>query len=311
MYFKDLAYIVCIAKHRSITKAAEELYISQPSLSKFLKRLESNLGVQLFHHIGGQFTPTYAGERYLEYINRIIDIKESWEGELRQLKQSDKGQLTIAFPLWRSFGTIPDTLPVFRKLYPNIQVNLLEEAYDVEGKLLHDDKVDIAIYNKISDHPKLEYKCIGHDEILLLIHENHPLACKGERVPGCHYPWISLKHFVNENFILLNSELTTGIVATKLFKENNFTPKVVFRTRNVALQAKMASEGIGVCFINESYYKLMDFQHQPLCFSIGSPSVTYPLVIAYRKGAYLPPYVYDYMELTSAYYSGSGSATAD
>lgn len=76
MDFKELSYILCIAKNQSITKAAKELYISQPALSKFLQKIESETGIKLFHHINNQFTPTYAGECYLEYANRIMTIKK-------------------------------------------------------------------------------------------------------------------------------------------------------------------------------------------------------------------------------------------
>lgn len=115
MDFKELSYILCIAKNQSITKAAKELYISQPALSKFLQKIESETGIKLFHHINNQFTPTYAGECYLEYANRIMTIKKNWDDELHKLLSLNNGQLTIAFPLFRSYCVIPDTLPVFKK----------------------------------------------------------------------------------------------------------------------------------------------------------------------------------------------------
>lgn len=303
MDFKELNYILCIAKHQSITKASKELYISQPTLSKFLQRVESKIGTKLFHHIDNQFTPTYVGERYLEYANRIMNIKQNWDDELRKLVLLDNGQLTIAFPLFRSYCIIPDTLPIFKKKHPHIHVNLLEEVYDVEGKLLSDDKIDIAIFNKTTQQLKLEYEILRNDETLLLINSNHPLAKSGKVVQGCRYLWIDLKLFKNDNFILLNSNLHTGKISAQLFDEAGINPNVVFRTRNVELQAQMASKGLGACFISESYLKHIKFEHEPVCFSIGKPRIINPLVVAYRKGAYLTQYTLDYIKILKNYFS--------
>lgn len=303
MDFKELNYILCIAKNQSISKAANELYLSQPALSKFLKKMESEIGTQLFHHIDNQFTPTYVGERYIEYANRIITIKKNWDEELKKIESLESGQLNIAFPLFRSYCTIPATLPVFKKKYPHIQVNILEEAYDVEGKLLNDDKINIAVFNEINQNPKFEYQILGYDETLLLTSQNHLLLQRCKTIPGCNHPWIDLKLFDKEDFILLSSNLHTGQISIKLFDEAGIKPNVVFRTRNVELQAQMASEGIGACFINESYIKHINFKHKPMCFSIGKPRLTSPLVAAYRKGAFLPEYVLDYIKILKDYYS--------
>lgn len=247
--------------------------------------------------------PTYVGERYLEYANRIMTIKKNWDDEFHKLMSLNNGQLTIAFPLLRSYCTIPETLPIFKKKYPNIQVNILEETYDVEGKLLNDDKVDIAIFNVTTQNPKLEYKILGTDETLLLASKSHPLAKRGKTIEGCKYPWIDLKLFENEDFILLDSNLHTGQITTQMFDEAGINPNIVFRTRNVELQAQMASEGLGVCFISESYLKHINFKHQPICFSIGNPTIVSSLAVACRKGAYLTPYALDYIKIVSDYFA--------
>ena len=66
MDFRELTYVMAIAKHKNITKAAESLYLTQPTLSKFLKALEEEVGQPLFRRLGNKYIPTYAGERYIE-----------------------------------------------------------------------------------------------------------------------------------------------------------------------------------------------------------------------------------------------------
>jgi DNA-binding transcriptional LysR family regulator len=302
MDFKELKYVLCIAKYKSVTKAARELYVSQSTLSKFLKKIEDRMGTKIFHHIDNQFTPTYIGERYIEYANIIMNINEKWDEELKKLLSLENGELTIAFPLFRSYCIIPYTLPEFKKIHKNIHVNILEEAYDVEGKLLNNEKIDIAIFNKPGKHLSLEYEILGEDETLLLVSRNHPLAKKGTKVEKSKYPWIDLKLFKNDEFILLDSDLHTGKISVELFERLGIVPKVAFRTRNVELQAQMAAQGFGVCFISESYLKHIKFENDPVCFSIGNPRIVNPIVVAYRKGAYLTKYTLDYIQILKKYF---------
>lgn len=86
MDFRELSYITAIAKYQNITKAAEALYISQPSLSKFLSNTESELGLKLFVRADKKYIPTYTGKRYLEYAHQILEIKR------------DVGVLNIGLP---------------------------------------------------------------------------------------------------------------------------------------------------------------------------------------------------------------------
>ena len=75
MDFKELQYILCIAKNNSISKAAKELYISQPSLSKYLQNFERKLNIKFFDRAGNNFILTYAGETYIRYAKEILRIK--------------------------------------------------------------------------------------------------------------------------------------------------------------------------------------------------------------------------------------------
>lgn len=81
MELKEARYILAIARHQSIGKAAESLYISQPSLSKYLKNLEERLGAPLFNRHENRYYPTYMGERYLHYAEQIVACGDEWMQE--------------------------------------------------------------------------------------------------------------------------------------------------------------------------------------------------------------------------------------
>lgn len=297
MNIQDLHYILCIAKHRNLTKAAQELYISQPTLSKCIQKLERELDGKLFSRGGNSYVPTYLGRRYLEYARKMLSVNQDWERELKDLNACREGELNIAFPLMRSSCMIPRVLPAFHRKYPGVTVNFLEEAYAIQERLLLDDQLDFAIFNEGHPHPKMEYEVLAQEEILLMVHQDNPLVVHGQNKEGRQYPWIDLKLFEKEPFILHFPDQTTGKIALNLFDKYNMQPPVPFRTRSPQTCALLTQEKMGVCLIPETYVKNMDFRKRPVCFSIGDERVFSNLTIAYRKGAYLPSYARQFIQI--------------
>lgn len=301
MNLNELNYILCIAKHRNLTKAASELFISQPTLSKYLQKTERELDIKLFHRTDNHYLPTHAGRQYLNYAAKMLDIHKEWEKELCDLKSMRTGELNIAFPLMRSSCMVPAILPLFHKMHPQICVNFLEETYAVQETLLLNDQVDFAIFNETVPHPKLTYEPLGSEEILLVVSADHPLAQSGISVEGNPYQQISLVSFAADSFILHFPEQTTGRIARTLFEQCQMAPQILFQTRNTQAAIELAAKGLGVCFAPESYIRFMKFEYPPVCFSIAEAALKSPLSIAYRKGAYLPDYAKNFISITSSY----------
>ncbi len=297
MHFQELNYILCIAKHQNLTKAAQELYISQPTLTKYLQRLEREVGGKLFVRSGNSYTATYLGRRYLEYARKILTVDQDWKKELQDLTSYNEGELNIAFPLMRSSFMVPQIMETFHRQYPGIRVNLMEETYAIQEKLLLDDQLDFAIFNEAKPHPKLEYETLLKEEVLLVMPRGHPLAALGEKKSGREYPWIDLRLLGQEPFILHFPEQTTGQIALELFEKYGICPDVPIRTRNTVTCVKLCQKGMGLCFIPETYLKNIELRQPPLCFSVGREGAFSTLTIAYRKGAYLPAYARDFIRI--------------
>lgn len=101
MDFRDLQYVLAIAKHLNITKAADTLYVTQPTLSKFLKGLEDDLGLRLFQKLGHTYMLTYAGERYVAKAEQILQLKKDLDLELADILKRNVGVLKVALPTMR------------------------------------------------------------------------------------------------------------------------------------------------------------------------------------------------------------------
>ena len=277
MNYSELHYILCIAKHQNLTRAAQELYISQPTLTKHLQKLEREMGAKLFSRNGNTYVPTYTGRKYMEYARKILQVKQDWEKELKDLTENNEGELNIAVPLMRSSCMIPQIMAEFSEKYPNVNVSIWEEAYSIQEKLLLNDQ--------------------KREEILLVMPPDHPLASSGYPSPSDQYPRIDLSTLASEPFILHFPEQTTGKLVLEALDRAGVQPRVPVRSRNTETCVKLCMQGMGMCFTPETYIQNMGFSRKPACFSVGEKGIFTTLSIAFRRGTYLPKYARDFIEI--------------
>lgn len=297
MDFKDLSYILAIAKHQNITKAANALYISQPTLTKFLQRLEKDLNQKLFKRLGNRFLLTYAGERYVAKATEILTLKHELDHEMNDIIKSNTGILKIAFPVMRGTYMLPCTLPIFQSLYPNVELSIYEgNSMELEDRLLSGE-TDLAFFNLPTRSSDIDYEMISHEEILVVLSARHPLADTGVAREGCKYPWIDLSLLKEESFILQLPDQRTRQIENALFQEHGFTPKIMLVTRNIQASCLLASTGHGICFVSESHLKHIRFETQPVVFSVGNPCTTVDFVAAFRRGSYIPYHAQEYIKI--------------
>lgn len=301
MDLKEARYIVSIANHQSISKGAEELFISQPSLSKYLKNMEDQLGCPLFERINNRYIPTYIGERYLHYARKILDLRNEWNSEFEDLMEWQTGRINISTPIMLSNILLHPALPNFFQLYPNVKLNLLEDVHFVAETTLNDPSIDLTLYTVYEPPKQLDYEIIRNDETVLLLPPNHPLREMAIMRDDFQYPWIDLTFCAHEKFILLSSNQNSGIFARKLFNEYNINPIVLMETRNSELSIRLALEGTALTFAPASYIRYFSQKDQLNTFSVGKQRLPSILIAAFRKNRYQAQYVKDFIKVIQDY----------
>ena len=112
MLFSNYEYFLKIVEEKSISKAAAKLYVTQPALSKYIRRLESSLGFDLIDHKSPVFRLTYVGGQYLKYASSIARIEQQFENELSELQSDKSGRIFVGMSQWRSSFILPKVLPI-------------------------------------------------------------------------------------------------------------------------------------------------------------------------------------------------------
>ena len=158
MEFSKLEYIVKVAELGNITKAAEELYMTQPALSHYISRVEKEEGFKLFDRSTNPITLTYEGEKYVETAKQIIELNRQLKEEMSEVSSARKGRIRIGIPPLRAAHMLPKFIPSFIKEYPNVQIQTIEH----NSRQLREDvlkgSVDFAILPKLDNLD--DFSCI-------------------------------------------------------------------------------------------------------------------------------------------------------
>ena len=302
MDFRELNYVIALARHGTIVKAAKSLYISQPSLTKFLQNLESELGVPLFMRVGKKYQLTYAGERYVQTATRILDLKMHLDREMKEIAREDLGLLRVGFPLVRGSYILPNVLPAFHEMHPNVKV----EVHEVDSvqllTLLLESKIDVAIMSKAEMPKQIAFEEIAQEEYVLILQSGHPLGQAALRSKTSKYPFLDPRKAGKEDFIMLEGSQRSKRIIEEIFKKYQIAPNVVLTLRNVNTLIRMVNAGFGFSFVLESHVLKMPKASRPRCYSIEENGYHLTCCAAYRSEAYHPQYEKDFIELVRNFY---------
>lgn len=298
MDFRDLNYILAIAQYQNISKAAEALYVTQPTLSKFLINTERNLGQKLFRKMGHKYILTYAGERYVETAKEILQLKSNLDYELNDILKNDVGVLNVAFARMRCTYMLSETLPDFHKLHPNVKVNIFEGSSDENDQRLLDGTAELAFYSMPdTPNPLLDYETIEEEELLICLPKDHPLGKLATPNPHSKYPKLDPALLKDELVLQLTTKQRTRQILDSYLNSIGLRYENVMETSSIAAIMELVSVGYGVSFMFEPHLRKHSFKYPIDCYSFGDSRLVANFVAAHRHGAYLPAYAHDFIDL--------------
>lgn len=275
----------------SLTKAAEKLYVSQSSLSQYLKRLEKNLGVALFDRNTAPMRLTYAGERYYAYVSRLRQMDQDIRKELIDLRDENCGLIRLGIPFWRSACMLPDFFPAFHRDYPGIRLELTEgPASSLTGALL-ENVIDLAVINlsQSLEDDCLEAEVIFNEPILYAAPNSHPAV--QQILSYCQYNGqfpVAPISLVNEIPLIFSKPGQHSTQVTQHFiKKNGLHPEIVIETGNLTTGINLAAKGVGAVFVPAEGASTCRRPELLTFFLLDTSDLFWNLSVVYRRGYYL------------------------
>ena len=237
MNFNHLAIFYAVAETGNLTRAAERLHISQPAVSKQLRELEKSLGMALFHRLSKGVRLTEGGEVLLDYARQIFDLETQAERALNELRNLERGQLTVGASTTIGVYLLPEICAIFRTRFPGIELNLeIANTQQIQNSLLKN-QVDLGLTEGFILSPDIQAEVLGEDGIIVIAAPHHQLFQEKT---------LTLSRLLREPILWRESGSGTRAVVESALRDKGFSspPRLTLGSTEAIKRAVISGDGI-------------------------------------------------------------------
>lgn len=252
MNTKQFEYAIVLGKEGSFSKAAEKLGITQPSLSQYIKKLEKDVGAELFKRSGQNVKPTNAGLVFLQNAARINRLQREMLIQISELQGGFKGSIKVGISPFRCAGMMPKVLLEFSKKYPEIKVILYEKTVSELVDNMTKEEYDICILPEKLDNPAFECVEITEENFYLVL----PISVTkkaGLPIPqNKTVPEIEMKALKGAEFVSLFENQLVDKELKRLCDLEGVDINIIARCVNIETMYSLAVNGVGGALVPEA-----------------------------------------------------------
>lgn len=307
---RELVYVRTIADEGSISKAAQKLYISQPSLSHCVQRIEEELGAKLFIRSPTGLTLTYVGERYYNVATEILHIYNDFQLEVGEMNSLHSGRLIIGMATFLATWLLPQLLPEFRKKYPNISIVLVEKSSTELESELAARHLDFAVMHYFANSTQQEkssisFYPISRSPFLLAAPAGTSLGEHAKQDPDSPYPILDLSAVKDRPFVLVNPGRRIRQISDHILWQAGITPEVVLTTSSYETAHRLACQGLGLTFLPLQYKEIFPCPYPGEYFSIDPAYSPYwDLCVAVARDSYISNAAQVFIHMLNSFFGG-------
>lgn len=242
MDFDQLETFLEVARHASFSRAAERRFRTQPAISSQIRALEEEVGARLFDRSGGKVALTGAGKIFQQYTEKTLEARKTMLVTIAETERVPRGEIVVGANEGTCLHILPEVFAEFRKLYPEVgvQISRLERAKILESII--DNSVDFGVVSTPVEDKRLTVVAIHRDELVVIVPPNHPLGGtqKATIADVARFP------------LLLPKLGRTRDSLEDLFHERGLKPKIAMELDSSELLKRFVAADVGVGFIARS-----------------------------------------------------------
>ena len=305
--FRNKDYVLEVYRERSFSRAAEKLYVSQPSLSASVKRIEERIGAPIFDRSISPIDLTEIGK---EYVRIAIEIEGKEKDFVRYIEDRAKlksGSIKIGGSSMFSSFVIPELAAQFGKNHPNIDFEIFEDSTKNAVDRLLLGELDLIIDNAKIEDAKVDSYFYSAEMLLLAVPCDFEICnrLKGKALSaedikrGKHLTkkaTVSLSDFSGEPFIFLHPENDTGRRARELFKKHALTPNVIFYLDQQVTSYNVSASGMGISFVSDTLIKAIAPTRELCFFTLEDEQMQRSIFLYTKKNRYLSRAVSEFIK---------------
>lgn len=297
MELNQIRYVATVARYNNFSKAAERLYITQPTLSQQVRKLEEEIGFPLFLRSTRAVSLTEEGKLFLQYATPLLEAYDTLVTELDNIKGNQS--ITIQLGVLPTFShlNILETIHEYQSQRDDISVNItIRESLGLIDMLL-DEQIDVAIANLIPSQIEgfekaVETHIISHDAIYVVLHERHSLASRKE---------INIPELNQQKIILLGRNSSIRKQIEYSFKQTRVSPSAFYESPEIHSLIGMLQSNVGISFLSS---RVADQYCSPPIISIPlKPEITTTTALIYLKKNKMADALEDFCSFIRSVYS--------
>lgn len=306
--FKVIEYIYEVYKERSFSKAASNLYISQPSLSGTIKRVEDEIGYEIFDRSTKPIGLTEIGYEYIKTIEKILELENNFNEFINDVDALKAGRVSVGGTHQYTSYLLPPIISSFIKKYPNIEVNIVEAKSSNLMKYLNDGTIDIAIDNYKYDESEYIKQFHSKDNILIAvpkgIQSNESIkdfALSYDDIMTGKFlsddiDSVPLIIFKDDPFILLKEGNDTRKRANKKLANDGIKPNIILEVEQQITSYNLTIYGIGISFISDFLIRNVGYNENIYIYKLNKYESYRNISFFYRKNKFLNKAVKEFLK---------------
>ncbi len=293
MNTKQLKYAMVLAETKSFSKAASQLNISQPSLSQYVKKIETEVGATLFERAGGYVKLTDAGKFYIQAGKKMLAIEKDLENQLIDVKQNKVGTLTVGMSHFRTTAILKQVAKQFKTLYPNVNLIIDERVLSEVIEGAERGEFDLAIAPQPINQTIFNAQKVMDEELTLALPTAWANQLLAQSLSERPFPVIDLKQVEGMPFIFGEPSQSVQNTLNTLLLENQMQVTPQITVKRLEVQLELVKSGVGVALIPTDSKKQSDDKVTYL--SIKQSQTKRDIYAIYRKDTYLSAVAKDFI----------------
>lgn len=274
MKLLQMKYFQTVCRYGSITKAAEELFVSQPTISFCIKELEDEFGVKLFHRRHNRLQLTVEGSYFLDKINYVLQSVDALSAQMKNMG-NNRNHVKIAVPAMISTFLFPQIFNAYNEVYPELQLEMLETGSLQARKLVDANSVDLGI-TILDSAVEDSYNIVPlvKTELVFCVSKTHPLA-------NCQK--ISFKQLADQQIILFKADSYQNIFIKRAFSEVGVQPNILLYSSQLYTIKEFLSYGNVGAFL---YRQVAEMDDDLVCIPLEQ-AIFQDIVLIWTKNGSL------------------------
>ena len=307
--FQGMHYIYEVYKEMNFSRAARNLFISQPSLSAAVKKAEAQIGFPVFDRSSNPIQLTDLGREYIRSIETIMEVENSFQNYVIDMRELKSGSISIGGTNLFASYVLPPVLSRFTELYPQIHVHLTEATTSELTKRLFSGSLDLLIDNQSMD-PAIYGKSFFCEEHLLLTVptqfasnqrlKNYALTAadiRENRHLNSHIPPVPLKDFQDEPFLLLRAGNDTRKRADRICHNSHFLPQIKLELEQQITAYNLSRYGMGISFSSDTLIRHVPEDERLVYYKLNHQDALREVNFYYKRKRYMPKTVTTFLEM--------------